>query len=308
MGQDDLKLDCSGRCVSRRRSDDLFDLDGHASDPNLDQETEGSTFRSAGVRSSRASALVFVPSHSAAPYHVAVETEQARDRRPSAQLLADVLRVELARPADRLLVLLLLADVAIVVVHLMHAYTPAFRDDFYAITRDRGLAEIIRYYKLGLVILALLAVATSRRSISYAAWAVVIGLVLWDDVIGTRERLAERVAAWLDLPAVLGLRPQDLGELVVVGFYLLAIAGPVFVAYRVSRPDRRFWWSMVTLLAAVFFFNVGVDIVHVVVRDTGWAGVLGAIEEGSATIVITFILRLAIEAWFEQAARHRQSG
>ena len=249
----------------------------------------------------------FLPSHSAAPYHVAVKTERARGRRPYAQLLADLLRVELARPADRLLVLLLLADVAVVVVHLMHAYTPAFRDEFYSITRDRGLAEIIRYYKLGLVILALLALATSRRSISYASWAVVIGLVLWDDVIGTRERLAERVAAWLDLPAVLGLRPQDLGELVVVGFYLVAIAVPVFVAYCVSRPDRPFWWSMVTLLAAVFFLNVGVDIVHVALRETAWAGLLGALEEGAATIAITFILRLTIDAWFEPAPHRDQS-
>lgn len=214
--------------------------------------------------------------------------------------LADLLRIDLRRPADKLLVLVLVADAAIIVVHLLHAYTPLFADRFYSLTLDRGLAETIRYYKLGLVLLALLALGTSRRSIPHAAWALVVGLMLWDDLFRTRERFAKQTAAWLDLPAPLGLRPQDLGELVLVGLYLAATAVPVVAAYWLGRHDRRFWWSMVVLLAALFFFSVGVDLVHVALRTTAWAGVLGAVEEGGTTIVITFMLRLTLDAWMQR--------
>lgn len=226
------------------------------------------------------------------------ETRSGRKRR----LLLDLVRIDLGRPADRLLVLLLVADLVLIGVHLLHVYTPLFADRFYSLLLDRGLGETIRYYKLGLILLALLGLTWSRRGVPYLGWMIVIGLILADDLFGVRERYAQRMAAWLDLPAAFGLRAQDFGELVFVGIYLVALVIPVAAAYRFApAADRRFWWSMVALLSALFVFGLVFDMAYVMVRD--WRPILGTLEEGGETIVISLILRLVFATWIAPVAR-----
>jgi hypothetical protein len=206
------------------------------------------------------------------------ETRSGRKRR----LLLDLVRIDLGRPADRLLVLLLVADLVLIGVHLLHVYTPLFADRFYSLLLDRGLGETIRYYKLGLILLALLGLTWSRRGVPYLGWMIVIGLILADDLFGVRA--------------------QDFGELVFVGIYLVALVIPVAAAYRFApAADRRFWWSMVALLSALFVFGLVFDMAYVMVRD--WRPILGTLEEGGETIVISLILRLVFATWIAPVAR-----
>ncbi len=58
-----------------------------------------------------------------------------------------LVRLDLNRPADRLLVLLLSTDVLLVVVHLLNRHSPVFYRTDFSITADGGIAERFKYVK-----------------------------------------------------------------------------------------------------------------------------------------------------------------
>jgi hypothetical protein len=137
------------------------------------------------------------------------------------------------------------------------------------------------------------------RSAAVAAWGIVAFVLLWDDLFATRERFAVLASRVDQLPALIGLRPQDVGEILFVGIYVVIVALPVAAAYVLApRTDRWFWWSMVGLLAALFFFGVVFDVVHVLLRaGPAWDGVLSAFEEGGEMLAVSVILRLVFAMW-----------
>ncbi len=119
------------------------------------------------------------------------------------------------------------------------------------------------------------------------AWSAVFLWVLADDAASIHERLGEQLGARLGLPALAGLDPQDLGELLVMaaagGLALLLVGA----AHRGTRgPERQLSWRLLALLALLAGFGVGLDMAASALRS-GW---LGFVEDGGEMIGVSLLL------------------
>ncbi len=164
---------------------------------------------------------------------------------------------------------------------------------------ERGFGETFQYLKEGWIALALILVAIRAANGLYAGWAVLFGFLLVDDLFAARERLGKLIGFEFEFGRVLGLRPQDLGELIIIGLAMLVLGIPIAVDYfRGDFRARSFWRSMVPLLVALAAFGVLFDAIHVALRsDPSWDVIFGTIEEGGEMIVMSLILRLVFQTW-----------
>ena len=125
---------------------------------------------------------------------------------------------------------------------------------------ERGFGETFQYLKEGWIALALILVAIRAANGLYAGWAVLFGFLLVDDLFAARERLGKLIGFEFEFGRVLGLRPQDLGELIIIGLAVLVLGIPIAVDYfRGDFRARSFWRSMVPLLVALAAFGVLFD-------------------------------------------------
>lgn len=210
-----------------------------------------------------------------------------------------LLRIDLGRDADKLLLLLLSTDAVLIVLHLLHVYSGYFADPSYSIGIERGFGETFQYIKAGWVVLMLAILAVRMRGLLYACWAVFFGLLLADDLFIVRERIGKGIGLEHDLGPLFGLRPQDIGELIVIGVFAALLVVPVLLAQILAGADARaFGRSMVLLVVAFIAFGGVLDIIHAaVVSHPSWANVLGTIEEGGEMIVLSLIVRFVFQTW-----------
>ena len=122
-----------------------------------------------------------------------------------------------------------------------------------------------------------------KRLWSYAGWGILFAFLLADDA----AQIHEQVGAWLGreyaLPAVFGLRTDDLGELLfaaAVGASTIALVS--VAAWREGTNSRRIARDMVCLLAALAALGVVADALHVIAyfQRSLLAQVLLVIEDG----------------------------
>ncbi|MGH2381885.1 MAG: hypothetical protein ACRDG7_11790 [Candidatus Limnocylindria bacterium] len=213
--------------------------------------------------------------------------------------LARLVKIDLNRESGKLLLLFLVADLVLIVLHVLHHVSGVFADVNYSIGIERGFGETFQYLKEGWIALMLSVLAVRAANGLYAGWAVLFGLLLIDDLFAARERIGKIIGLELELSPVFGVRPQDLGELIVVGLAVLVLVIPLAADYLRGGPGARsLWRSMVVLLAALAAFGVVFDLVAVsLLSHPFWETVLGAIEEGGEMIVMSLIVRLVFDAW-----------
>lgn len=210
-----------------------------------------------------------------------------------------LLRIDLGRGADKLLLLLLGADTVLILLHVLHVYSGYFADPSYSIGIERGFGETFQYIKLGWIVLMLVILAIRMNGFLYACWAAFFGLLLADDLFIVRERIGMGIGLELDLGPLLGLRPQDIGELIVIGVFAALLVVPVILAQLLAGADARaFGKSMVLLVAAFVAFGGVFDMIHAsVLSHPSWASVLGTVEEGGEMIVMSLIVRFVFQTW-----------
>lgn len=185
-----------------------------------------------------------------------------------------------------LLVVLLAADIAVAVVHLTTT------DWFLSLENDEGLGG--RLGQLQLLAVAVLVGATyaASREPVHLAWAAGFLVAVADDTLKVHEWAGLRVADATDRE-VLGLRPDDLGELaawavIAGGVLLLVVAGHL----RSSPRARAESWGFVVLVAALAFFGIAVDMLHIVIDPAD--RLVGAVEDGGELVVSSVLI---VYAW-----------
>src|SRR5690606_33827015 len=107
-----------------------------------------------------------------------------------------------------LLFLLLAADAAFVLLHVVNENTSLFENRMYSVDRDRGYAEFFQYVKLYWIVLTLALLLWRTRSAVYAAWVVVFGYLLLDDAAQIHERGGELIAGLWQYGEFFGLRGE----------------------------------------------------------------------------------------------------
>jgi hypothetical protein len=205
-------------------------------------------------------------------------------------------------PAAALLLLLTCTDLAFILVHLVTVETGWLRGVGMSLEAERGLPETYQYIKEFWAAVGMAFVFWRTRIKSYAAWSIVFAFLLLDDA----GQIHEGVGAWLGqryaLPAVLGLRPDDTGELLFAGMIGIFVLVPAGLAYwRRSEQALRISGDVFCLLLLLAVPGVIVDMLHVIayLRGSLLAQVLLVVEDGGEMLVMS-----ALTAYVFHVATH----
>jgi hypothetical protein len=190
---------------------------------------------------------------------------------------------------------LIVADLAVIALHMLHEYLPRrvfeldlFGRGFYVDT-EGGFGECFQYAKLGVTAGLLLLIYARRRAPSYLALAVVFAYLLLDDAFQIHEFVGLHLVSRLGLAGLVGARPQDSGELIVMAATGSVLLAQLALAYRASgTEDRRPVPVYLALLILLAFFGVFVDMLHMALR--GIVTGLALVEDGGEMLVVSLIV------------------
>jgi len=200
------------------------------------------------------------------------------------------------RTSSFLLVLfaaLVCADLLLIALHVAKPYFAVLRPHYFSLEADRGIAEYFQYLKQAAVIASLLFCWRWTRSPSFLIWSLFFAFMLYDDSQSMHERAGEWLAAAWALPAVFGLRPQDLGEIVFAALVAVATLCALAASLVRERAAALAPSIIVTvLLAMLAVFGVLVDALHVVAyfAESRWSWVLAVVEDGGELLVMSAIV------------------
>jgi hypothetical protein len=172
--------------------------------------------------------------------------------------------------------------------------------------RDGTFAELWGGLQLALAagVLLVLAVLLRRRNrrsrtfMVYLAWAAVLLTIAADDYFMVHERGGEFIVDTFALTGGLGLRGQDLGEL-LVWMVLAVILGVLLAVGHLQAPRRGRRDSLVFLALTVFLaaFGVVLDMLNIALHDVVDGAALTItthVETGGELVAMTFLLLWAV--------------
>jgi hypothetical protein len=188
---------------------------------------------------------------------------------------------------------LLSADLAFIVLHCVWRFTALLEDERFALSEDLGFSEVYQYVKEFWIVMLLGYLAVKRRSFVFFNWALLFVYFLLDDSLQIHEKMGRTTAARLGLPAVFGLRSQDMGELVVSG-----VVGSVFLVILAAsywlgrRTDRTVFRQLLVFVLIMLFFGVVVDMGYWILHPESivWLRILALIEDGGELPAMSLIL------------------
>jgi len=175
------------------------------------------------------------------------------------------------------------------------------------ITEDRSFPEWFNYAKLLAISLLLLRISVRARSPLFLALAACFAYAMLDDSLRFHERGGGTLTEALGLPAVAGMRSQDLGEFLVhAAAGLVAAVGLVVGWLRTDAAYRRLGSVFLGLLLLLAFFAVFVDVFRrVVVSDAHQLvhGMVAVIEDGGEMLSTALAFWAALSAWYHVSRR-----
>lgn len=195
------------------------------------------------------------------------------------------------------LLLLMSADAAFVVVHLIRDYPPFLSDSLFSLETDRGFAEMFQYVKIYWIAMMLGVLWWRTRETVYCAWTALFLYLLADDSLEIHERGGHAITQRWNFQDAMGFKAQDFGELTtsaIVGFVFLAII--LFAYSRSARDARNASRNLAFYLGVVVFFGIAMDMLHSVVDHAHGGWLLGVVEDGgemfAVSIVCWYVLNL----------------
>lgn len=194
--------------------------------------------------------------------------------------------------ARTLLLLLLAADVAFIVLHVVSVETSWLRGRPFSLEQDNGLPEAFQYVKQFWIALCMLTLFRRTREVVYLGWVVVFGFLLLDDAFQFHEHVGQWLGQTYSLPVAFGLRPDDIGELLFAAFIGLVTALLIGFGFWHGDHDARIVTRDTAMLVVVLaVFGVGCDILHVIAHFKGslTAQLLLILEDGGEMIVVSII-------------------
>lgn len=211
------------------------------------------------------------------------------------------------RMAQVVIILILFANLAFIgahcvvqiAIHLDSSVGIYYMNRFhhFRIDRDGTLAEWFNYLQTALCVALLLGIFRRTRQPLYGAWALIFLFAVADDSLEIHERAGAHLASHPGVPSLPGLGPQASGELLVWVAAGSVLLGVLCWSFARSRPGARAAGGVLGVaFAALVFFAVGVDMVHMKVSEPGavFHDVLGVIEDGGEMLSIALACGLAL--------------
>lgn len=208
------------------------------------------------------------------------------------------------RPLLGVFIALLVVDAVLLLAnafyYLVHAhYGPPmlaglFRAAMWDGARDESLIEWAGYLQLGTAAILLLALAIHRKLPLYFAWSLVFLVLMLDDSLRLHENVGHFLVRTAHLPSVLGLRPNDVGELMSWAFFGAVLGIMLVVTHlRSSKPARRDSWIFLGLTVLLACFAVVLDMLEIAIWDLLpliGHGLITLTETGGELVAMTFVL------------------
>jgi len=188
------------------------------------------------------------------------------------------------------LALLLSADAAFVLLHLVHTLSPFLSDPLFSIERDWGYGEAFQYVKTYWIAIMLAVLGWRTREAIYGAWTLLYIYLLCDDAFRIHEQVGRAVARHLGYAPTFGLKARDLGELTVqgaIGLAFLVLIASMYV--RSARDARRASIDLAVLSGAIAFFAVPVDMLHNLVAGSRFGAEIGLVEDGGEMVAMSAV-------------------
>ena len=190
------------------------------------------------------------------------------------------------------LVLLIAADLAFIVLHVIYTETSLLRGRPFSLEADNGIPEAYQYVKQFWVALCMGALFHRTRAIVYTGWTLVFAFLLMDDAFQFHEHFGQWLGEQYQLPAIFGLRPDDIGELLfaaAIGGVTVLLIG--FGFWRGDSHARVVSRDMALLVIALAALGVGFDVAHVITyfKAPALAQFLLILEDGGEMIVVSLM-------------------
>jgi hypothetical protein len=191
---------------------------------------------------------------------------------------------------NKLLGLLLLADLAFIFLHILHVYSNVLPSSYYSLARDRGYGEFYQYLKEFWIFIQFLILGIKNRKLLFVTYSTLFLYLLIDDSFEFHENFGAFIADLFHLQPQLGLRAIDFGELAITGFFggLFAISITIF-HYFSDKPTRAISKKIILMVIFLFLFGVVLDMLEIVVDHNLLASFLVILEEGGEMLVMSFI-------------------
>ena len=151
----------------------------------------------------------------------------------------------------------------------MHAWSPWFAGWHYSLESDNGLAAMYQYIKQVWLAGCLALAFVQTRALVFVGWTLLFAFLLLDDALELHERFGAIIAGVWNLPALFGLRPADLGEIIVAaGIGCAALAMVAITFRRGGNEARQLSADLMCLLVALALFGVFFDMLHTITSST----------------------------------------
>lgn len=202
------------------------------------------------------------------------------------------------KKSNRLIILLLALDIFFILTHVLFIYLIYIRVQFdWSITRpfqlnkDGGYPELFQYLKYLIIICTTIYIMFYKRIYNYLSWLLLFILLLFDDAFQFHERFAVWVVEKYNYTSILGLRPQDLGELTY-----LVVFGPILLIFLIlgyyygNIKIKKTFIDLGLLFALFLFFGVVIDMFHQVVGDNRYVILfMIVLEDGGEMFALSFL-------------------
>ena len=204
------------------------------------------------------------------------------------------------RAAQFLLWLLLAADFAYIILHILYKTTTLLNSSYFSLKRDLGYSEFFQYAKFLWIIMLLIYVVKVTGTRGFLSWGAVFLYFLLDDAFQIHEDIGERIAGALDFVPLFNLRLQDIGEAAVYAFAALLLMPVVALAYeRGSRLFRGISKDILFLLLILICFGFFVDMAEIAADQGVFVEeTLGLVDDGGEMLVTSalfwYVFRLAL--------------
>lgn len=190
----------------------------------------------------------------------------------------------------RLFYLFLVTDLAFMLFHLAYFYTGLTKNNAFSLEMDRGFAEIFQYIKEYWIAMLLASLALKTGLFLYGIWSLLFVYLLFDDAAEIHERLGKFISIKFEFPAMLNLRAEDFGELVVSGMVVLVFLILIILTYRFADYTcRRVSHNLIILLFVLAFCGIFLDLFHIAVNSPALNPLLALLEDGGELVVMSFI-------------------
>jgi len=169
-----------------------------------------------------------------------------------------------------------------------------FRAPMWDGARDESLVEWAGYVQLGGAAILLLALAIHRKVPLYFAWSLVFLVLMLDDSLRLHENIGHLLVNTVHVPSVLGLRPNDVGELCSWAFFGLVLGTMLVITHlRAQKAARHDSWVFFGLTVFLACFAVVLDMMEIVVWNLLpliGHGLITLTETGGELVAMTFML------------------